>query len=137
MSIALQVFFDDPFWVGLFSLADNDSVKYCRVVFGKEPSDAELYEYLQKNYYRLKFTESESTDQPKTVSDNPKRRQRQISKVIHNNIGTRKSYEIVKQSLTQSSHKAKHIEQRKKREDRIEYLMNLKRIKHREKHKGH
>jgi hypothetical protein len=137
MSIVLQVFFDDPFWVGLFALSENNSIKYCRVVFGKEPSDAELYNYLLKNYYRLKFTESESTIQQKSVCDNPKRRQRQISKELHNNTGVKKSYEIVKQSLTQSSRKAKRAEQREKKETQVEYVMNLKRIKHREKHKGH
>jgi hypothetical protein len=137
MSVFLQVFFEDPFWVGLFSLTDSDSVKYCRVVFGKEPSDAELYAYLQKNYYTLKFTESESEILKESFCSNPKRRQRQISKEIHNNIGTKKSYEIAKQSLTQSSRKEKRTERKETKETQIEYIMNLKRIKHREKHKGH
>ena len=137
MSIFLQVFFEDPFWVGLFSLSDSNGIKYCRVVFGKEPSDAELYAYLQKNYYSLKFTESELAIPQKAVCDNPKRRQRQAGKEIRDNIGARKSYEIIKQSLTQSSRKAKRAEHREKKETQIEHVMKLKRIKHREKHRGH
>lgn len=137
MSVKLQVFFEDPFWIGLFSVADNDITVVCRVVFGKEPTDAEIYQYLRKNFYQLKFIESESLVMHPSDSVNPKRRQREISRELRDNIGVKKSCEIVKQSVTQSVRKQKKAEQKEKKDSRAEYLTEFKRIKHREKHKGH
>lgn len=41
-SLTLTVFFDDPFWVGVFERADGGRLSVCRVVFGAEPRDAEV-----------------------------------------------------------------------------------------------
>jgi hypothetical protein len=136
MSINLQVFFEDPFWVGLFTAADDSCIKVCRVIFGKEPADAEVYEYLQKNFYSLRFIESESVNMQKSSCVNPKRRQRQISRELHDSIGRKKSYEIIKQAITQSSRKAKRLNRKNEKEQHSEYIMELKRIKRREKHRG-
>ncbi len=37
----LTVFFEDPFWVGLYEREDGGSYEVCRVVFGAEPKDKE------------------------------------------------------------------------------------------------
>ncbi len=137
MSVCLQVFFEDPFWVGLFSTTDDSSSRFCRVVFGKEPTDADLFAYLQRNFYQLKFVESESVVMHPYGFVNPKRRQRQISRELHDSIGFKKSYEIIKQSLTQSTKKVKRVERRNIKENHSEYVMQLKREKRREKHRGH
>ena len=51
----LTVFFDDPFWVGLFERVEKDKLSVCRVVFGAEPKDYEVYDFILKNYNPLKF----------------------------------------------------------------------------------
>jgi hypothetical protein len=136
MSIYLHVFFEDPFWVGVFSISSDNNSRYCRVVFGKEPTDAEIYAFLQKEFNGLKFSQAEQVITEKSIDGNPKRRQRQISKEIHNSNRIKKSYEIVKQSLSQSN-KNKHKEQRERKNDHFGYVMELKRAKHKEKHRGH
>jgi hypothetical protein len=137
MSVQLQIFFEDPFWIGLFSAIDNDGTEVCRVVFGKEPTDAEVYHYLRKNFYQLKFIESESLAMHTSHSVNPKRRQRQISRELHDNIGVKKSYEIIKQSISQNAGKAKRMQRKIEKENHSDYVLELKRVKRREKHKGH
>ena len=52
----LTVFFDDPFWIGVFERIDNGKIEICRVVFRQEPKDYEIFEFLLDNYYNLKFS---------------------------------------------------------------------------------
>jgi hypothetical protein len=137
MSFIFTVFFEDPFWVGVFSLNGPNTAKYCRVVFGKEPSDIELYEYFLKNYYFLKFSESVSIEAQETAIKNPKRRQREISKELHSRMRTRKSYEAVKLALQQSQKKQKQAAKKADKEARDNHIFDLKQQKYKEKHKGH
>jgi hypothetical protein len=67
-----------------------------RVVFGAEPSDAELFEFFYKNFNHLLFSDSLTISLHETIPQNPKLRQREISKELHNRTGTRKSWEAVK-----------------------------------------
>ena len=45
----LTVFFDDPFWVGVFERIEENKLSVCRVVFGAEPKDYEVYDFILKN----------------------------------------------------------------------------------------
>ena len=47
----LTVFFEEPFWVGIFERIDKLSV--AKVTFGAEPKDYEVQEYIQKCYFSL------------------------------------------------------------------------------------
>ena len=38
----LTVFFEDPFWVGIFERIEKGKLSVCRVVFGSEPKDYEV-----------------------------------------------------------------------------------------------
>ena len=44
MEIKLTVFFDDPFWVGVFERTDGGKLSVCKVTFGAEPKDYEVWE---------------------------------------------------------------------------------------------
>ena len=41
VSIRLQVFFEEPFWVGIFEKDYNGKLSVCKVTFGAEPKDYE------------------------------------------------------------------------------------------------
>ena len=47
----LTVFFEGPFWVGVFERVEDGKLSVCRVVFGSEPRDYEVWELILKNYY--------------------------------------------------------------------------------------
>jgi hypothetical protein len=137
MSFILTVYFEDPFWVGVFTLSEGNAAQYSRVVFGQEPSDIEVYEYFQKNANVLRFTDSYPEITRETIIKNPKRRQREISKELHNRVGPKKSLEAIKQ-LEQQNKKEKQQEGKRAKKAELEaYLFSLKQEKAREKHRGH
>lgn len=73
-SLTLTVFFDDPFWVGVFERADGGRLSVCRVVFGAEPRDAEVLALVLRRWQRLSFSEAVPAA-AKPRCRNPKRRQ--------------------------------------------------------------
>ena len=42
----LTVFFEEPFWVGVFERVSDGNLSVCKVTFGAEPKDYEIYELL-------------------------------------------------------------------------------------------
>ena len=48
----LTVYFDEPFWVGVFERIDGGKLSVCKVTFGAEPKDCEVLEFVLKNYSR-------------------------------------------------------------------------------------
>lgn len=80
--IKLTVLFDEPFWIGIFEKQDQDKIQICRVVFGQEPKDYEVYDFILKNYYNLKFSNPIAIDKNPKKEINPKRMQRKIKKIV-------------------------------------------------------
>lgn len=88
--IKLTVLFDEPFWIGIFEKQDQDKIQICRVVFGQEPKDYEVYDFILKNYYNLKFSDPIAINKNPKKEINPKRMQRKIKKTVQENgIGTK------------------------------------------------
>jgi len=75
----LKVFFDGPFWTGVFEHTENKKLSVCKITFGDEPKGCEIYDFILQNHYRLKFSPSVEVF-VNEVKKNPKRRQKEISK---------------------------------------------------------
>ena len=58
--VTLTVFFDNPFWVGVFERVEGGKLSACKVTFGTEPRDAEVLEFVQRSYSLLRFKTSDS-----------------------------------------------------------------------------
>ena len=131
----LTVYFEDPFWVGVFERIENGKLSAAKVTFGAEPKEYEVQEFINKHYYHLKFSPAIKTD-VKDVKKNPKRAQRDAKKqTLENGIGT-KSQQALK--LQQEQNKRVRKERsRMEREAKNNRLFELKQLKKREKHKGH
>lgn len=85
----LTVFFEEPFWVGVFEGVSDGKLSVCKVTFGAEPKGYEVYGFVLKNYYRLRFSSAVATDVKETGRD-PKRVQREVRKQVQNiGIGTK------------------------------------------------
>ena len=52
----LTVYFDEPFWVGVFERLDGDTLSVCKVTFGAEPKDYEVWEFVLKHFSKLHFS---------------------------------------------------------------------------------
>ena len=100
------MYFEEPFWVGVFEVIENRKVTAARVVFGAEPKDCELFEYVLRYYTGLHFSPAVDTV-VKETSKNPKRIQREARKQTSvSGIGT-KSQQAIK--LQQDSEISKSL----------------------------
>ena len=68
----LTVYFDNPFWVGVFERIEDGKLSVCKVIFGAEPKDHEVLEFVLKHYSQLKFS-SPVDVKVKKEAKNPKR----------------------------------------------------------------
>ena len=131
---SFTVFFEDPFWVGVYEREEPGGLTACRVVFGAEPKDYEVYDFVLRNYYRLKFSPAVATD-VKEAGRNPKRVQREVRKQVQNTgIGT-KSQQALKLQQEQLKTERKTVS-REKREVEKQRQFELKQQKRKEKHRG-
>ena len=130
----LTVFFEEPFWVGVFERVSEGNLSVCKVMFEAEPKDYEVYEFVLKNYYQLQFSPAVATD-VKEASRNPKRVQHEVRKQVQNTgIGT-KSQQALKLQQEQLKTERKTMS-REQREAEKQRQFELKRQKRKEKHRG-
>ena len=52
----LTVLFEEPFWIGIFEHISDGKLRVCKVTFGAEPRDYEVYDFILRNYDRLIFS---------------------------------------------------------------------------------
>ena len=85
----LTVFFEEPFWIGVFERLSEGKLSVCKVTFGAEPKDYEIYDFVLKNYGRLRFSPDVAAD-VREAARNPKRVQREVRRQVQNTgIGTK------------------------------------------------
>ena len=61
ISVKLTILFEDPFWIGLYERIYKNKLEVCKITFGKEPTDGEVYELMLKNCMNLNQKEYENT----------------------------------------------------------------------------
>ena len=131
----LTVYFEEPFWVGVFERIEDGKLSVAKVTFGAEPKDYEVQEYIQKYYFSLKFSPTVDTV-VKDIKRNPKRMQREAKKQMQETgIGT-KSQQALKLQQEQNKQERKVRSREKKEADELR-MFELKQQKKGEKHRGH
>lgn len=86
----LTVFFDEPFWVGIYERECDGKYEVCKITFGAEPKDYEVYDFMLKNFSDLRFSPSLDASAISEKRINPKRMQREINKQLQNTgVGTK------------------------------------------------
>lgn len=136
MNTKLTVFFEDPFWVGVFERSYDCKLEVARVVFGSEPKDYEIYEYVLEKYTRLRFTKPVAAEKTVMKRINPKRLQRKIQREIKSTgIGT-KAQIAMKLEYEAKKEERKIIKKQRKNEiQKIKF--KKKQQKKKDKKKGH
>lgn len=130
----LTVFFDEPFWVGIFERIEDGKLSAAKVTFGTEPKDYEVFDFILKHYYELRFSPAVVTAVKEKII-NPKRMQRDIQKQLSNTgVGT-KSQQALKLQQEQNKQERKQIS-REYREAEKQRMFELKQQKKKEKHRG-
>ena len=134
-SVTLTVLFDAPFWVGVFERVEDDKLTVAKVIFGAEPKDYEVYEFILKNFYHLKFSPSLVIENNHTF-ENPKRKQRAVRKQMQKTgIGT-KSQQALQLQLEDRKIELKNFNKAQQAVLK-QHQFELKKQKHKEKHRGH
>ena len=131
----LTVYFEEPFWVGVFERIEDGKLFVAKVTFGAEPKDYEVQKYIQKYYFSLKFSPAVETV-VKDIKRNRLGMEREAKKqTMETGIGT-KSQQALKLQQEQNNQERKE-RSRKKKEAKEQRMFELKQQKKREKHKGH
>ena len=131
----ITVFFEEPFWIGVFEHISHGNMSVCKVTFGAEPKDYELYRFVLKEYDYLQFSPAVTVAE-KERPLSPKRRQRNVKHHLEQTgIGT-KSQQALKLQQEQNKTESRQSRRKEKKAEE-ERMFYLKQRKRREKHKGH
>ncbi|MCM1148637.1 MAG: YjdF family protein [Butyricicoccus sp.] len=134
-STTLTVFFEDPFWVGVFERVSDGKLSVCKVTFGAEPKYYEVWDFILKQYSSLQFSPSVQAE-VRQRADNPKRRQRDAKKQVQGSgIGTKSQQTLAMQREGMKIIRKQASKEQKEGEKRRQF--DLKQQKRKEKHRGH
>lgn len=115
---------------------EDGSLSVCKVTFGGEPKDYEVWEFLLQHYYELKFSPEVDARPRPSAADNPKRRQRSIKKQLQSTgVGTKAQQALAAQREEMGA--MRKTVSREQREAEKQRQFALRAQKRKEKHKGH
>lgn len=135
MKACLTVYFEDPFWVGVFERIDDGKLSVCKVTFGAEPKDYEVWEFILQHYDELVFSLAVETE-TRQIADNPKRRLRNARKQTERSgIGTKSQQAI--QLQREEMKMERHQISREQRAAEAQRRFEMKQMKKKEKRRGH
>ena len=138
-TIKATIFFEKRYWVGTFERTDKDGYAVARHIFGAEPSDPEIYEFVLNHYHELKFGELKEVN-IQIQRMNPKRVQREVR------LEMERMKETTNPSTIAQDYMREEIEKKKKEKKRVssaekqarkDEQFALKQLKKREKQRGH
>lgn len=131
----LTVYFEEPFWVGVFERIETGKLSVCKVTFGAEPKDYEVWDFVLRNYDKLKFSSAVQAE-PKQSANNPKRQQRNVKKQLQAiGVGTKSQQALAAQREELKTARKKVSREQKEAEQQRRF--DRKQQKRREKRKGH
>lgn len=135
MKSSLTILFEDPFWIGLYERIDDGKYEVCKITFGAEPKDYEIYDFLLKNWHKLKFSPPVKADRGEEYKISPKRMQREINSQLENKgIGTKAQQALkLQHEQTKMERKTRSREQKDAEKER---KFALRQEKKKAKHRG-
>ena len=131
----LTILFDDPFWIGLYEREDDMEYSVCRIVFGAEPRDQEVYAYLLEHWRTLRFSPPRPGTEHLPPPKSPKRRQREARRMTQAaGIGT-KAQQALRLQREQGGRERKAA-RRARDEAEEKRKFQLRQEKKKQKHRG-
>ena len=131
------VYFESPFWIGVLE-EEHEGVLYAaRHVFGPEPSNETVYQFILHNLNDLRacMTSGVPVDESRRRRKNPKRMQREIRREMERVGTSTKAHEAMRQQIehnkraSRTQSKTEHEAERKRKHE-------IKAQKARKKHRG-
>lgn len=131
----LTVLFEEPFWVGVFEREAGGRYCVCKVTFGAEPRDFEVYQYILDRWHTLAFSPALASPSPDERRINPKRRQRMLREQASGGVGTKAQQALQLQREQGKALRQSRAKQRREAEQERKYQLHQE--KRKEKHRGH
>ena len=136
VSSTLTVYHDGQFWVGLGGEhVENGRYGVARIVFGTEPSDGEILQFVVSKWEKLSFFGGEPTEASKPTK-NPKRRAREAAKALKQPAMSTKAQLVLSAQREAMKRESAHARSQR-RADEAETRFEQRRLKRRQKHRGH
>lgn len=132
---SLTVYFEPPFWVGLYQREDGDGCRVCKVTFGREPRDQEVLEWLLRNFRRLEFSPPVAGARKAASVPNPKRLLREARKAVQPTGKGTKAQQAL-QLQREKNKEERRVLSREVREAEQDRRLQLRREKRKQKHRG-
>lgn len=135
----LTILHDGQFYIGLIESISENKYKAYKYIFGNEPNDHEVLDFVNKNL--LDFINKNdkhdgvSIQQNKVKKINPKRLQRKVAKELKKPSISSKAEEALKAEMALRK-KEKSVTCKRLKEERKEYIRNIKVQKSKNKHRG-
>ena len=132
---SFTILFEDPFWIGLYERVRDGTYEVCKITFGAEPKDYEVYSFLLQNWNKMRFTLPIKTEKIEKRKINPKRLQRQISSQLEDRGMGTKAQQVLQLHREQNK-AAKRIKTKEQKEIERKQQYALRQEKKKAKHKG-
>lgn len=132
---SFTILFEDPFWIGLYERVRDGTYEVCKITFGAEPKDYEVYSFLLQNWNKMRFTLPVKTEKIEKRKINPKRLQRQISSQLEDRGMGTKAQQVLQLQREQNK-AAKRIKTKEQKEIERKQQYALRQEKKKAKHKG-
>ncbi|AEV83188.1 hypothetical protein ACWT_2168 [Actinoplanes sp. SE50] len=123
------LYFDNPFWVAVLEIPDAGLVRATRHVFGSEPTDAELYQFLLR--FGGTLLSRAEANPPAPATDRPRRKPR----LAVTGLGTA-AQQAVKKELEQRKQESS-LRSRTQREEHDAHRRQVRQAKARARRRGH
>lgn len=131
----LTVYFEHPFWVGVYERQCDSKYEVCKITFGAEPKDYEVYHFILNHWSQLTFSSPIQSRTYKQRKINPKRMQRNIHKELQQGIGTKAQQALKLQQEQRKQTRKASAKQNREQEAMRRFALRQK--KQKAKHKGH
>lgn len=135
VSSTLTVYHDGQFWVGIVEHVEEGKMGATRIVFGTEPSDEKVFQFVVGRWEKLIFFDGEAPSKSK-LAKNPKRRQREVSKTLKQPAMSTKAQQVIANQREAAKRTAVH-KRSQKRTEKAEARFEQRKLKRKQKHRGH
>ncbi len=135
VSSTLTVYHDGQFWVGLAEHVEGGRYGAARIVFGAEPSNEEILRFVVGKWAKLPFFGGKPAEASKPAK-NPKRRAREAAKTLKQPAMSAKAQQALasqREAMKRESVRARS----QRRADEAEARFEQRKLRRKQKHRGH
>lgn len=135
VSSTLTVYHDGQFWVGLAEHVESGRYGVARIVFGAEPSDEEILRFVTSKWEKFSFFGGKPAEASKPAK-NPKRRVREAAKTLKRPAMSTKAQQALAAQREAMKQESAHARSRR-RADEADARYEQRKLKRKQKHRGH